>query len=323
MTNQKANAGNAANVKFQPKENMDTIKLFSKDASTTQKTVFDDLPIKVTAIIEGNKKTIIPAYTNYSMEKPKNKKKLMESVDKSSMLDVIFHFATPGVFWDNGMTLFNSNGEAIDKDTADVFVFCDTADTYWRVFFDEELSNVVIHDFKSVEDYAKAIGNTTILSRGLNNIEKVGVAALATGDEAYKEVFEFAKSNSMPVSTAQSYLDIQLKPMTTYIMMLGKNPKNVPTLGRSIDEAQTLFEQIKLTFTPGGAKKRYAIRVVNNLLKDKKYSMDEVMECLQTIPSSDIVSTELSKCGDRELCIMGTLLGWLTNMKLNRKEQVA
>ena len=310
-------------VKTQNSVNMEEVKLFSKSASEKKSIVTDELPIEVTAIINGEKKTIIPAYTNYSMEKPKNKKKLLESVNKDSMLNVIFHFAEPDVFWNNDMPLFDSNGRSIAKGTENVFVCCETADTYWRVFFDEELTNVEVHKFETVADYAKAIGNTMLLSRGLNNLEKVGVAALATGDEAYKAVFEFAKANSMPVSTAQSYLDLQLRPSTTSIMMLGHLPKNVPTLGRTVEQAQELFGQIKLTFSLGGAKKRYAIRVVNNLLKDKKYTMDEVMDCLRTIPSSEIALTELSRCGDRDLCIMETLSSWLISMKSNKAKNVA
>lgn len=59
------------------------------------------------------------------------------------------------------------------------------------------------------------------------------------------------------MNTAQLYLDLQLKPLATTLMMLGKEPKTVPTLGRTSEEAQELFEQAALTFSKGGARSRY------------------------------------------------------------------
>ena len=128
-------------------------------------------------------------------------------------------------------------------------------------------------------------------------------------------VFEFAKKNNVPMNTAQLYLDMQMKPATTQLMMLGKEPKNVPTLGRTVEVAQKLYDQNTLTFSKGGAKKRYAIRVENNILKKQKYSYDELMEALQTIPANEIALAELLGCADKEYCIMETLTAWMIDMQ--------
>jgi hypothetical protein len=238
-------------------------------------------------------------------------------------MDVIFHFATPEVFWNEDITLFDRNGKAISKGTPNVLVTCDMADTYWRLFFDEVLTNVQVHEFESVQEYAQTIGNSMLLSRSLNNVEKIGYAALATGNEAYKAVFEFAKKNGVPMNTAQLYLDLQLKPATTQLMMLGKEPKTVPTLGRTPEVAQKLYDQNTLTFSKGGANKRYAIRVENSILKNQKYSFDELMVALQTIPANEIAMAELQRCEEKELCIMETLTAWMIDMRRNQSENKA
>lgn len=48
------------------------------------------------------------------------------------------------------------------------------------------------------------------------------------------------------MNTAQLYLDLQLRPLTTALMMLGKEPKTVPTLGRTPEEAQECLNKPRL-----------------------------------------------------------------------------
>lgn len=280
----------------------------------------DELPTTVRATIGDKEIEFTPAFTDYSMEQPKKKEALLKNTDADKRMEVIFHFATPEVFWNEGVTLYDRNGKAISKDTPNVLVSCDMADTYWRLFLDDVLVNVQIHQFESVQEYAQVIGNSMLLSRSLSNVEKIGYAALATGNEAYREVFEFAKRNNVPMNTAQLYLDLKLKPATTQLMMLGKEPKMVPTLGRTPDLAQSLYDQNEKTFSRGGATKRYAIRVENNILNNHKYSFDELMEALQTIPANAIAMAELQGCAEKELCIMETLSSWMIQMK--RDEEV-
>lgn len=275
----------------------------------------DELPTTVRATIGDKEFEFTPAFTEYKMEQPKRKGSLLKNAEVNKRMEVIFHFATPEVFWNEDVNLFDRNGNAIPKDTPNVLVACDMADTYWRLFLDEVLTNVQIHQFESVQEYAQVVGNSVLLSRGLSNVEKVGYAALATGNEAYREVFSFAKRNNVPMNTAQLYLDLQLKPVTTQLMLLGKEPKTVPTLGRTPEMAQALYEQNEKTFSRGGATKRYAIRVENSILKNHKYNYDELMVALQTIPANEIAMAELQGCAEKELCIMETLSSWLIQMQ--------
>ena len=294
-----------------------------KEENTFEIMSVDELPTKVRANIDGTEVEVVVAFTDYSMEQPKKKDSLLKNTNADKRMDVIFHFATPDVFWNEHITLFDRNGKAISKGTPNVLVTCDMADTYWRLFLDEVLTNVQVHEFESVQEYAQTIGNSMLLSRSLNNVEKIGYAALATGNEAYKAVFEFAKKNGVPMNTAQLYLDLQLKPATTQLMMLGKEPKTVPTLGRTPEVAQALYEQNTLTFSKGGANKRYAIRVENSILKNQKYSFEELMEALRTIPANEIAMAELQGCAEKEMCIMETLTAWMIDMRRNQSENKA
>ena len=303
------------------------LNIFNAEAmKKTNETVGTDKPtITVRATIGSKEVEFIPAFTNYNMEQPKKKETLLKNADADKRMEVIFHFATPDIFWNEEVVLFDRNGNAIAKNTPNVLVVCDMADTYWRVFLDDVLTNVQIHQFESVQEYAQVVGNSMLLSRGLSNVEKVGYAALATGNEAYREVFNFAKRNNVPMNTAQLYLDLQLKPVTTNLMLLGKEPKTVPTLGRTPDIAQALYEQNEKTFNRGGATKRYAIRVENNILKNQKYSFDELMEALKTIPADEIAMTELQGCAEKELCIMETLSSWMIQLQRggHKKKELA
>ena len=75
-----------------------------------------------------------------------------------------------------------------------------------------------------------------------------------------------------------------------------------------------------LTFSKGGANKRYAIRVVNSLLKKSKYTFEDIMEALKTIPANEIAMAELQGCAEKEMCIMETLSSWMLEMKRKSAE---
>ena len=266
------------------------------------------------AIINGEEVSIIIAHTEYGMEMPKDKKNLMGSLDKNKMLSCIFHLAKPEIFWAADMKLVGENNEPIEKDTANVYVLCPTADSYWRLAVEEKLQNVEVHDFTNVQEYAQAIGCTNLYSRGLSNTEKMGVAALATGDEASKAVFEFAKKYAMPITTAQLYFDYKVKPTVILSMTMGEMPEVIPTLGRSVEDAEELFEQAQFTFKKN-ALKRYAIRSINSLLHKGDYSFDEVVVVLKAIPANEVATVEAAKCEDRQDCITSVLTKWLEVLK--------
>lgn len=278
---------------------------------------------KVRAIIDGKETEIIPAYTDFSMEHlNKQKMNLLEQADSNKLLDCMYHFAKPEIFRTEGYTLRDGEGLIIDKETENVYVYCDTADSYWRVEKDEILKNVQVHDFNTVQEYAQAIGNSMILSRGLNNIEKVGVAALATGNTAYMEVFKFARKHNVPMNTAQLYLDMKMKPAETAIMTLGITPEKEPVLGRSVEDAESLLEQAEFTFG-NNAKKRYVIRSINSILHKGEYTLENVKDAMILIPANELAMVQLMDCAEKENCIASVLTKWIEVARKEITEQKA
>jgi len=82
----------------------------------------------------------------------------------------------------------------IPKGTPDSYVLCDQASTFARAQIDEVLKNVKINNFKSVADYAQAIGSSELFSRAMNNVEKIGCVVFSKPMiKAYRAVHEFAK----------------------------------------------------------------------------------------------------------------------------------
>lgn len=266
----------------------------------------------VIAVIDGEEKEITLARTIYSMETlKKGQEKMLESVDKSKLLDEIFHFSTPEIFTQAGIKLFDLEGEEIAEDIDNVLVPIETANTYWRFTFDTVLKHVQVHTFASVEEYAQVTGTTDLFSRSRNTVEKIGVAALATGDATYKAVYELSRKTGMPGSTAMAYLGVQLKGTATLEMTMGLQSKGTPVASRSYEEAFALYQQVSFTFTPAEAKKRYPIRALNSVMHVGGYDLATIMEALKGIPSDEIHRAMLMDCGSKETCIAQVILNFI------------
>lgn len=273
----------------------------------------------VIAVINGEEKEITLARTMYSMDKLKpSQEKLLENVDKSKLLDEIFHFATPEIFRKEGIKLYNMEGEEIPEGAENVLVPVETSGTYWRFTFDDVLKHVQVHTFESVEEFAQVTGTTDLFSRSRNTVEKIGIAALATNDATYKAVYELARKTGMPGSSAMAYLGVQLKGTTTLDMSIGLTRKDIPVPTRSLEEAFDLYQQICFTFTPAEAKKRYPIRAINSVIHTSGYDLDTIMHALKNIPSDDIHRALLVDCGTKEACIANVLLKYIITMKVKQ-----
>ena len=273
------------------------------------------------AIIDGEERKIVVAHTKYSMELPKDKKNLTGSLDRNKMLSCIYHLAKPEIFWDVKIPLLDENNQPIERGTENVYVLCPTSGTYWRVDVDEKLQHVEVHDFQSVQEYAQAIGCTNLYSRGLNNTEKIGVAALATGNEACQAVFDFAKEHKMSTSTAQHYLDYSIKPTMVLELMMGNTPKGVPTLGRTTAEAKELLDVVKEKFKKI-AEKRYIIRPINTLLhmENKEYSLIIMKTAIKMLTEMETQTIEEAPNDQRETMVSSALTSYLDKLKREEKE---
>lgn len=277
-------------------------------------------PTKI-AIIDGEEQEVIIAHSEYDMEQPKDKRKLMEKIDVNQLPKCFYHLTTPNIFWREGLTLFDENGNRIEEGTEHVFVFCPTGDSFWRERLEEKLEYVEILPFESVQEYAKAVGCANLYSRGLSNIEKLGVAALATDDEACKTVYEFAKENKLNVTTAKLYLDYKVKPTDIQSMTIGLTEEARPELGRTKVEAQVLLEKATEKFGKN-ALKRYVIRVVNSLLhSNEDYSLEQMKDAIGLVTEVELEKIKCVNSAEKESVISNILTQWL--LKGNEIEKVA
>lgn len=274
----------------------------------------------VKAKIEGEVQEFILARHKYSMDGLKaSQQKQLELIDKSKMLGVIFHLATAEVFYEAGIELRDLDNNEIPAGTPNVYVPVETADTYYRFTIDDVLENVEVHSFANVQEFAEVTGTTTLFSRGLTSKEKIGVAALATNDEVCNAIFDLALEGNMPASTAQLYLDVQVKGATTAMMTTGYKPKDLAGLGRTYEEAKELFDKVSTVFGVNEAKKRYAIRAINYLQKSESISLEQIHNGLTTIPANEVAKAKLMNCGEKETCIVTVLMLWIKAQENHRK----
>ena len=285
-----------------------------------------DLGIKPTAVkahVDGEEVRIVVAHTEYGMRHDKKMDKTQKTANKEKLLTPRYHFCKPEIFWKEGYNLFDNNGVLIEQGTENILVICDTPETSERIYIDDFLEDVEIHDFESVADYAQHIGETVLISRMPSKVEEMGIAALATGDEAMRTVYEFAIDHHIPYTTALGFLDAEMKPIILKTMMRGIMPKSVFALGRSAEEAERIFKAASATFDTD-YKKRYVPRALNCLLKKHNQPLDVVINALNTIPASEVTMAKLAECGEKESCIVGRMLMWiLENNRKNENKQAA
>lgn len=295
-------------------------------ASNELKSWGKDMGIKPTTVkarINGEVQTIIVAHTEYGMRHDKKMDKTQKTANKEKLLTPRYHFCKPEIFWKEGYNLFDNNGELIEQGTTNVLTHCETPETSERIYIDDFLEDVEIHDFESVADYTQHIGETVLISRMPSKVEEMGIAALATGDEAMRTVYEFAIDHHIPYTTALGFLDAEMKPIILKTMMRGIMPKSVFALGRSAEEAEQIFKAASATFDTD-YKKRYVPRALNCLLKKHNQPLDVVINALNTIPASEVTMAKLTECGEKESCIVGRMLMWiLENNRKNENKQAA
>lgn len=327
--NVSVNAANAAsvepaNVNGMKQETMsENVTYFTSDELGR---LGKDLGIKPTAVkarVDGEEVRIVVAHTEYGMRHDKKMDKMLETASKEKLLTPRYHFYKPDMFWKEGYNLFDNNGELIERDTENILVICDTPETSERIYIDDFLEDVEIHDFESVADYAQHIGETVLISRMPSKVEEMGIAALATGDEAVKEAYEFAIENGITYTQSLGFMAGEMKAATLKLMMRGVKAKPTLALGRTKEQAQMLYDESCKSLGEGESKKRYVPRALNIILKKEKFSFDMVIEALRTIPSSEVTMAKLADCGEKEACIAGALISWILTLQRQKETKTA
>ncbi len=303
-------------------ENVNAVETASVEPNKNTEEIMENQLKTVKAKINDEIQEIILARHKYSRENLTNSQiRQLELIDKSKMLDVLFHITHAEIFYDANIALFDYNGTEIPAGTPNVYIPIETADTFFRFKIEDVLNMVRVHTFNNVQEFAEVTGTTNLFSKGLSSKEKMGIAALATNNEVCNAIYDLAVATNMPASTAQLYLNVQIKGSTTALMSTGYQPKDLSTLGRSYEEAVELHAKICLTFGVNEAKKRYAIRAINFLQKAEDFTLKQIHEALDTIPANDIAKAKLMKCGDKEVCIVTVLISWIKEL-MNQKQFV-
>lgn len=289
-------------------ENETEVKPLIENESMSEELTFKT----VKANIDNEVKDIILGYSEFNMERPKDKADLISQLDKGKMLDIIFHLADAKIFWDEGIELKDGNGNIIPPYTPNVSVPCDTSDSFWRYEVDEVLQHVEIHQYKSLQEYGQAIGNTTLYSRKPNNVELLGFAAIASKNPTYNSIYNFAKKYDLPMNTAMLFYGIKLKQSQTMQLVLGMDVKDIPTIKRTKEQAEALIETTEIVFGKKETGKRYAINSINAVIN--KYDFDTVIAALEQIPASTITTYKLSECHEKEGCLVAELILFIEGM---------
>ena len=300
------------NVEFKKNLIMEKTKKINEQPMAEQEPQFRTVKAK----IKGEEKEIILACHKYSMETLKTSQmNQLELVDKTKMLDVIFHVAEPEIFYEAGVELKDYDNNVIPAGTPNVYVPIETADTFYRFRIDDVLKAVKVHKFNNIQEFAETTGISNLFSRGLTSKEKIGVAALATNDEVCNAIYDMAVATNMPASTAQHYLDVNLKGSTISMMTTGYRPKDMCSLGRTLEEALKLHEKVCLAFGVNEAKKRYAVRAINYLVKTEGIDLEQIYNALDSIPAQQVEKAKLMECGHKETCITTVLILWIREQK--------
>ena len=271
------------------------------------------------AIIDGVERVITVAHTKYSMEQPKDKNELSKNLDPSKMLSTTYHFTKPELFWQEGYDLFDENNNLIKKGTPDVLVFIQKSDNYWRIGIEERLERTEMVEFSTVQEYAQVVASTNLYSRGMTDTERVGVAALATGNKAYMAVYEFAKENKLNLTAAKMYMDVSMTKTQILEMSIGNVPEVAPKMGRTKKQAAELLRQAESIFGEN-ARRRYVIRPVNTLGHQPEYGREMILKALKDITKDDALKVDIASPDARETMVTSLLTKYLE--KYRQKEGV-
>ena len=108
-----------------------------------------------TVSINGKEQEIIPAFTEYSIQrKDFSKDKIYEKIDKSKILPTVFCFAKPDIFIKENVRLFDYSGREltdVPNEAPQIMVYLDKADNINLLDLDIPLKAELI-DCESVAD---------------------------------------------------------------------------------------------------------------------------------------------------------------------------
>lgn len=261
-------------------------------------------------VISKETKSIIIATSAYSMSVTK----VGIELGKDLIKDVQYEQDNPSylvnaeIFYNAEEALTDLNGNPIPKGTPNVYVPVDMAGDYWKWDTHHQsnidaivregsplvIKNVRVKEFQDLQAFAKYRGVNTVLSRGMNGLEKAGNAALATQDEFYKRVFKVSKEMKSKASTITKYYN-QGKTLNGATW----NGAVVGYTDASFTYDLTVGDRIIETLHAAGfedkfLKERYMIDVITSLSRHKPdgtetpIGLEGVLETIQSLKKETV-----------------------------------
>ena len=142
------------------------------------------------------------------------------------------------------------------------------------------------------------IGGRSSIGGGTEVGNFVHIAGSMIGQDAvigdYSTTTGFAN-----ITNAKLYLDCTMKPTTIMEMTMGTMPEKVLTLGRTMKDAEKLLDETTKKLAKN-AEKRYAIRAINQLLRNGEYSMKQMLKAIKKVSDSDKLKFEAATSEGKE-----------------------
>lgn len=237
----------------------------------------------VDVLINGEEKAIIPAFTKYSIKREDfSQRKLFEEVDKNKILPTLFAFTDTKPFRDEGVVLFDFNGEEIPQELdGNVFVYLDKPDTINLLDVLDTPLKAEMVECESVADAYCRVATTFAYSRCPTKDEWIGLGAATTNEDVLIQIFKFAKEHKMNGTAAQSYFGLSYR-----IPSLQRAAMTMTTLieddkFRTLEDATNLFEATEKAFGAKCAVQTRYIKALNTSINLS--SLNEVVECLSVL----------------------------------------
>ena len=186
-----------------------------------------------TVSIDGKEQKIIPAFTEYSIQrKDFSKDKIYEKIDKSKILPTVFCFAKPDIFIKENVRLFDYSGREltdVPNEAPQIMVYLDKADNINLLDLDIPLKAELI-DCESVADAYHHVATTAYLSQCPSKDDWIGLAGIVSKDQLLLEIRRFGNSFGMNGTTAQGYFGLS----TTTSFLQSKAISTSPLLPKEI-----------------------------------------------------------------------------------------
>ena len=164
-----------------------------------------------TVSINGKEQEIIPAFTEYSIQrKDFRKDKIYEKIDKSKILPTVFCFTKPDIFIKENVRLFDYSGREltdIPNEAPQIMVYLDKADNINLWDLDIPIKAELI-DCKNVADAYHHVATTAHLSQCPSKDDWIGLAGIVSKDQLLLEIRRFGNTFGMNGTTAQGYFGL-------------------------------------------------------------------------------------------------------------------